>query len=85
MLVENHQPDCTPIVMELTKWVFAKLQASMAQKCLSEDDVNQLRQHQGMLIVVLHYIIMSTSTEFVSFSLLLLLSFFSDVIVFAYF
>lgn len=67
MLVENHQADCAPIVMELAKWVFMKLQASMTQQCLSEDDMSQLRQYQGMLIALLHYIIISTSAEFVSF------------------
>lgn len=65
MLVENHQKDCVNIVMELTKWVFAKLQASMSAQVLSEDDLNQLRQYQGMLIALLHYIIMETSTEYV--------------------
>jgi len=63
MVVEAHQEDCRSIVVELSSWVFGKLQATFTATILSDDDREHNSQLQALLVATLHYIVMSCDVQ----------------------
>lgn len=58
-VVENHRESCRPVVLELSTWVFAKLQATFTASALTEEDRDNNAQLQSLLVAALHYVVLS--------------------------
>jgi len=61
-VVEGHGPECRPIVLELSTWVFEKMKGTFTAQTLTEEDRDQNSQLQSLLVAAMHYII-STCDE----------------------
>ena len=47
------------MVLELSTWVFAKLQATFTASALTEEDRDNNAQLQSLLVAALHYVVLS--------------------------